>query len=63
MEPEEIAALYKKKKIILNTVSEGIIALNKNNEITEINDNCYKLIDGFSKYKVLKKIITLYRRK
>ena len=42
---------------ILNTVSEGIIALNKNNEITEINDNCYKLIDGFSKYKVLKKLL------
>ncbi|EHA1006912.1 sensor histidine kinase [Clostridium perfringens] len=57
MEPEEIAALYKEKKIILNTVSEGIIALNKNNEITEINDNCYKLIDGFSKYKVLKKLL------
>lgn len=57
MEPEEIATLYKEKNIILNTVSEGIIALNKNNEITEVNENCYKLIDGFSKERALKKLV------
>ncbi|MGG5460628.1 ATP-binding protein [Clostridium sp. B9] len=57
MEPEEIAALYKEKKIILNTVSEGVIALNKNNEITEVNKNCYKLIDGFSEEKALIKLL------
>lgn len=63
MEPEQIAALYKEKNIILNTVSEGIIALNKNNEITEINTNCYKLINDFSEEKVLSKLIPYIEKK
>ncbi|AOR24335.1 ATP-binding protein [Clostridium taeniosporum] len=56
MEPYEISKLYSEKKIILNTVNEGIIALNKNNEITEINRICYELIDGFDAEKVISKL-------
>ncbi|MGL5315117.1 MAG: ATP-binding protein [Peptostreptococcaceae bacterium] len=56
MEPYEIATLYNKKKIIINSVHDGIIALNKNNEVTEINVSCYKLFDNFSIDEVMKKL-------
>ena len=56
MEPYEISKLYTEKKIIINTVNEGIIALNKNNEITEINRGCYELIEGFHVEKVISKL-------
>ncbi|MDO4536223.1 MAG: ATP-binding protein [Clostridium perfringens] len=56
MEPEEITTLYKQKRIIINSVKDGIIALNKNYEVTEINKNCYDLIEDFSIDAVLKKL-------
>ncbi len=58
MEPYEIATLYNQKKIIINSVKDGIIALNKNNEITEINKNCYRLFDDFDSHKVIEKLKT-----
>ena len=42
MEPYEIARLYQEKNVIFNSVKDGIIALNKLNEVTEVNDICYK---------------------
>lgn len=56
MEPEEIAKLYKEKQIIINSVQNGIIALNKDNEVSEINENCYKLFDNFSVNKVIERL-------
>ncbi|HCW53322.1 MAG TPA: histidine kinase [Clostridium sp.] len=56
MEPEEITTLYIQKKIIINNVNVGIIALNKNNEVTEINDRCYTLFKNFSYDKVIKRL-------
>lgn len=56
MEPEEIATLYNQKKIIINNVQDGIIALNKTNEVTEINDRCYTLFNNFSCDKVIDRL-------
>ncbi|MBW6411751.1 ATP-binding protein [Clostridium weizhouense] len=56
MEPYEISKLYSEKKIIINTVNEGIIALNKNNEITEINKKCYELVEEFDAEKMISKL-------
>ncbi len=39
MEPLEIAALYREKNIIIDSVNDGIISLNKNKEIVEINNS------------------------
>ncbi|MGV2643691.1 histidine kinase, partial [Clostridium perfringens] len=58
MEPYEIATLYNQKKIIINSVKDGIVALNKNNEITEKNKNCYRLFDDFDSHKVIEKLKT-----
>lgn len=56
MEPEEIATLYNQKQIIINNVQDGIIALDKNNEITEINNSCYTLFNNFSCDKVIERL-------
>lgn len=56
MEPVEIAALYREKNIILDSVNDGIISLNKNKEIVEINKSCYKLFDDFKVDDILEKI-------
>ena len=48
MEPDEIAKLYNEKNIILNSVEEGIIGLDKDNNITEINNSCYKIKENFN---------------
>ncbi|MGL4773905.1 MAG: ATP-binding protein [Clostridium sp.] len=56
MDPYEISKLYGEKKVILNTVSEGVIALNKEHQVTEVNKNCYKLINGFDIDKVTEKL-------
>lgn len=58
MEPEEIATLYNQKKIILNSVQNGIIALDKNNTITEMNKSCYELFNDFSSDKLIEKLKT-----
>lgn len=56
MEPVEIAALYREKNIIIDSVNDGIISLNKNKEIVEINKSCYKLFDDFKVEDILEKI-------
>lgn len=56
MEPVEIAALYREKNIIIDSVNDGIISLNKNKKIVEINKACYKLFDDFKVEDILEKI-------
>lgn len=56
MEPEEIATLYNQKKIIIDNVHDGIIALDKNNKITDINNRCYSLFENFSCDRVLERL-------
>lgn len=56
MEPEEIAKLYMEKKAIINSIIDGIIALNSNNEVVELNKNCEKLFEQFSRKKILEKL-------
>ncbi|MGV3024474.1 ATP-binding protein [Clostridium thermobutyricum] len=56
MEPDEIAKLYNEKNIILNSVEEGIIGLDKDNKITEINNSCYKIIENFNEKKFIEKL-------
>ena len=56
MEPEEIAKLYSEKNIIINNCNDGIIALDENNNITEINDKCYDLFEDFDVCKVLDRL-------
>jgi two-component system CitB family sensor kinase len=56
MEPEEITMLYNQKNIIINSVKDGVIAINKENKITEINDNCYSLFKDFSSVKIIDKL-------
>lgn len=56
MEPEQIAKLYMEKKVIINSISDGIIALDQNNKVVEINNNCYLLFKDFSVDRVIGKI-------
>lgn len=56
MEPLEIAALYREKNIIIDSVNDGIISLDKNKEVVEINKSCYKLFDDFKVEDILEKI-------
>lgn len=63
MEPEEIAKLYNEKKIIINSISDGIIALDSDNAVVEINKNCEELFDDFSIDKILHKIIPYIEKK
>lgn len=58
MEPEEIAKLYNEKNIIINNCHDGIIALDENNNITEINARCYDLFEQFDGHKVVKRLST-----
>lgn len=56
MEPEEIAKLYKEKKIIINSISNGIIALNHENKVVEVNKAFYDLFDEFSIDLIINKL-------
>lgn len=53
MEPEEIAKVYNEKNIIINNCHDGIIALDKNNNVNEINDKCYDLFEDFNIDRVI----------
>lgn len=44
LEPEEISKMYVEKKSILDTIHEGIIAIDENSNITLINDSALKLL-------------------
>ncbi|MDT8715094.1 GHKL domain-containing protein [Clostridium sp. 19966] len=63
MEPEEIAKLYKEKKVIINSISDGIIALDENNKVVEVNNNCYTLFKDFSIDKIIYKIKPFLEKK
>ena len=56
MEPVEIATLYREKNIIIDSVKDGIISLNKNKEIIEINKSCYELFENFKVEDILDKL-------
>lgn len=56
MEPEEIAKLYEEKEIIINNVQNGIIALDTDYNVTEVNDNFYNLFKEFSVDNVVRKL-------
>lgn len=63
LEPEEISRLYKEKTIILNNVNSGIIALNRNNEIIEVNNAYLKLFPGNSPILFLDEIKNIVSKK
>lgn len=56
MEPEEIALLYKQKSATINSVKEGIISLDKDDNIIDINHNCYMMFEDFNISKTLAKL-------
>lgn len=56
LEPYEIARLYEEKNILFDSVKDGIIALNKKNEVTEINKICYNMFENFNVDEVIEKL-------
>ncbi|MDD6794230.1 MAG: ATP-binding protein [Clostridiaceae bacterium] len=58
MEPYEISLLYSQKNAVINSVNEGIIALNDKNEVMEINRSCYNIFDNFDAEIVIDKLAT-----
>lgn len=56
MEPENITRLYIEKKAILDSVQEGIIALDEKHKVIELNKKCEEILEDFSLEKVLKKL-------
>lgn len=47
LEPKEIGLLYQEKRAILESIHEGIIAINKEGLITLVNQTASKLMDPF----------------
>lgn len=56
MEPVEIATLYREKNIILDSVKDGIISLNKYNKVIEINKICYEMFEDFKVEDITEKL-------
>lgn len=56
MEPEEISMLYNQKNIIINTVKEGIIALDKKKKVVDINNGFHELFNDFNMEDILRKL-------
>ena len=56
MDPEEISMLYNQKNIIINTVKEGIIALDKKKKVVDINNGFYELFNDFNMNDILSKL-------
>ncbi|MEV5026560.1 sensor histidine kinase [Paenibacillus sp. LPE1-1-1.1] len=52
LEPKEIGLLYQEKRAILETIHEGIIAINKEGMITLANQTALKLIDPLEKTEI-----------
>jgi two-component system CitB family sensor kinase len=52
LEPEEIGMLYQENKAILESIHEGIIAVNKEGSITLANQTALKLIDPFEQREI-----------
>jgi sensor histidine kinase regulating citrate/malate metabolism len=51
LEPDEISRLYHEKIGILDAVHEGLVAIDKNNRITLINDSALRILQVKDKYK------------
>lgn len=45
LEPKEIGRMYQEKHAILESIHEGIIAIDEHGEITVVNENAHKLLD------------------
>lgn len=56
MEPENITRLYIEKKAILDSVQEGIIALDEQHNVIELNKKCDEILEKFSLEMVLEKL-------
>lgn len=56
MEPENITRLYIEKKAIIDSVQEGIIALDEKHNVIELNKKCEEILENFSLGKVLEKL-------
>ena len=56
MEPDEITKLYKEKNILIDSVKDGIIAINKDGEVSEINKICFEMFDNFNYEEVRDKL-------
>ncbi|MBH5319677.1 sensor histidine kinase [Paenibacillus sp. GSMTC-2017] len=52
LEPKEIGLLYQEKKAILETIHEGIIAINLDGIVTQANHTAKKLIDPMESVEV-----------
>lgn len=52
LEPKEIGLLYQEKRAILETIHEGIIAVNTEGTITLANQTALKLIDPLEKMEI-----------
>ncbi|WP_054025143.1 sensor histidine kinase [Bacillus sp. FJAT-28004] len=52
LEPEEIGLLYQEKRAILETIHEGIIAVDTEGTITLVNQTALKLIDPLERMEI-----------
>jgi len=52
LEPKEIGLLYQEKRAILETIHEGIIAVNTEGTITLVNQTALKLIDPLERMEI-----------
>ncbi|MGO4179988.1 ATP-binding protein [Paenibacillus sp. TAF43_2] len=52
LEPEEIGLLYQEKRAILETIHEGIIAIDTEGTITLVNQTALKLIDPLEQMEI-----------
>jgi two-component system, CitB family, sensor kinase len=57
LEPKEIGLLYQEKKAILESIHEGIIAINKEGMITLANQTALKLLDPLEEIEIAGKHI------
>ncbi|WP_416390003.1 ATP-binding protein [Turicibacter sanguinis] len=56
MEPEEIARLYRQKKIIIESVADGIIALDASQHVIELNNRCNMMIPDFNVTSLIQRL-------
>lgn len=57
LEPKEIGLLYQEKKAILETIHEGIIAINQEGMVTLVNQTASKLLDPLEKLEITGKSV------
>lgn len=67
LEPDEIAIELREKESIINNIQEGLIAVNREGEVTAINERALTILKIIKKEQIDQKIInllmeTMYRR-